>query len=412
MTNLVNRYSLRYLDSLAHKRAIRILLMILLFTGASPLITLRQGQYIAGGVAITILYLRSRSLVFKFRSFCELTVLLSICICYGLFIDYINSQTFNFLNIKIGIAILAGFLTASGIAKEELFNAIEKLVILALIIGLPIWVIALYRPEIIQLLPTYWFNGVEHRTLGIINFLWDGHKYITRFTGFGIEPGYMVFFTLIALWNRLRKAHSLRSWQSWLMVVAIFASQSTAGLILLPIVLWDTLKLRKLVLYIFIAGIFFGTLLLQIIIYQLEYKLFGSSSFAIRIKPYNFFFNAPWHEMLFGLGNYFLSNSLTMTGLIGWDSALRFAQTYGLINLLILLGLLVEANRKYVCVSVLAIGALFSQSIWLNPIFILLYFSEKNHSARRALIDARGMSRRIAARYGRPIVRPPVLGAL
>ncbi len=125
-----------------------------------------------------------------------------------------------------------------------------------------------------------------------------------------------------------------------------------------------------------------GTLLLllpgylyQFFSYQIEEKLIGSSSFAIRYDRYDFFTNRDLFDVLTGYGNHYYMNDIVLENLAGWDSFLQLAQVYGLWFPLFLIVALCWVNRKHWVAAIIIVATFFAQSIWMMPIIACFYFA-------------------------------------
>lgn len=352
------------------------LLVFLVFASGSPIFD--APAKVAGAlVVMLVILLKSR-----FRIGCRLSALIFlglltfVLLPYAIFLDLLWTGGFYIKSLGLWVAIVIGFVISSRVRKEDLFAAIRSCVMWTLVPGLLLWLLAVVFPSLVDFAPMINYGGFELRTLGVTNFQYaNGVLVLDRFTGFCSEPGLTQLFLNLALWSYLTQHGGKVRWQSLLIMVALVFTRSTTGIALMALVLVSTVPWRKLLVGAAALVLLLPGYVYQFLSYQIEEKLIGSSSFAIRYDRYDFFVNHYLLDVLTGYGNIYYRNIIVPGALAGWDSFLQLTQIYGLWLPLFLFMALGWVNRKYWVAAILIMATFFAQSIWILPIITCFYFS-------------------------------------
>lgn len=350
----------------------KIILYALIFSSASPVFEAAEKVFVLLIATILIVAINWRSMIFSMQSIIAIYVLSIIMLILAPLHD-MSYGSLDFNAVGFWLAMTLPFFIVACVEKEEFILAIEKIVLITLLIGLPIWVFCQFFPALITMMPQYTYGGFSHYTLLFVNFLTYG-ELSNRFVGFGSEPGLSQIFYTIALYSRLQRNNLKFDWFVLLLCIAIFLTKSTAGIFTLFIVLFLMVPVRKLIGYIalfspLLVGYVYGEF-----IYHLENKLLGSDSFGARYDRYFDFFNSNIVNILFGFGNSYYTEVIASAGIGGYDSLLQFSQRFGLISFFALLLIIFSANYKRPVLFVIIGLGFISQSIWLMPAICFFYY--------------------------------------
>lgn len=331
-------------------------------------------------LAATVLYLRF-DLIYRPKISDLILCLLFLMAFYlwPMVIDVWGGRTPKFVN-SLGIVVFAliGFLISFVISKKDFLDANERLSILSIVIGLPVFLYIIADPSNIEYVPSYSFKGqIRGYSLGFVNFLIHEYGLSGRFTGFAREPGVLQMLYLLALWNRLQRLGNKLDFLSILIITAIFFSKSTAGIAAMFMLLALSVDRKNAIIYLLLIGaisLYFRQEFLNIY----EYKLFGSYSFSVRYDRYSYFLSNDIFRLLTGHGNAGYDIFFGSQQLGGWDTVLMVTQRYGILGVLLIYGLLVYKNYRSPGIWIVIGLSFFSQSVWFYPIVSFFYFSRDN----------------------------------
>lgn len=352
-----------------------MLTSVLIFVSASPIFDI-SSKLIVSSVVLFIIYLINSSDVFVGkRSLFVLAVLLFILIAYGFVLDLIISIDFSYQGFGFALFIFLGFLLAQKVSRADFLSANEKIVKLSLAIGLPIFIFLQMFPELIQFGLNYTYGNFTGKTFVFLNVLGSEENFISRFTGFGSEPGLTQIFYLLALFSRLSRNGGRIDFFLFFVLVAIFLSRSTFGIFICSLLLAKLIPFRRYFQYSIILLPLAFFVLVDEINYHLSYKLIGSDSFSVRYDRYLEFFKGDFINILFGYGNSYYLNQIAPFDLGGFDSFLQVSQRYGLIFVFFLFFLILFSNKylRFPMFFIIIIG-FFSQYIWYLPVIAFFYF--------------------------------------
>ena len=352
------------------------LLVVLVFVSASPIFGAPEKVVGALMVMLALVVSGRFQVAFQLSALISFGLLTFALLPYVMFLDLVRSNEFYVKGLGFWVAMVAGFVISSQVHKEDLFAAIRSCVMWTLIPGLLLWLLAVLVPSLIDFGPLIEYGGLELRTFGVTNFQYaDDILVLDRFTGFASEPGLTQLFLNLALWSYLSQHAGRVRWQSMLIMVALVFTRSTTGIALMLLVLASTMPWRKLLVGIGALLLLLPGYLYRFFSYQIEEKLIGSSSFAIRYDRYDFLTNRDLFDVLAGYGNHYYMNEIVPENLAGWDSFLQLAQVYGLWFPLFLFVALCLVNRKHWVAAIIIVATFFAQSIWMMPIIVCFYFA-------------------------------------
>lgn len=354
-----------------------IILMAFFFISVSPIFGPVEKLSAAACIALTLILINGLSLKSDKSSLVGVVTLFIALVLYGAMLDSLNGFGIDINALGFWFIYLFSFLTATSATKEELLYANERLVILSLVVGIPIWIILSANPSMVLSTPTYTYGNFTHHTLFFVNFLI--HESVSeRFVGFASEPGLTQIFYTLALWFRLKRNSGNFDWQVILIIAAIFLGKSTAGLFTLMAIIALSVPKKNLIKILVMSLPFFVYFIYEEVLYHFENKLVGSDSFEYRYDRYNDFFGGNILSIILGHGNSYYSSVIANAGVGGFDSFLQVSQRYGLVICLSFFALLLLNNRRYPVVGFVVALGYFSQAIWLLPAIATLHFKNKN----------------------------------
>ncbi len=291
-------------------------------------------------------------------------------------VKYAGSE-FSFISAYFFLQIFYGLLIASIIGRRKLLMANERLVIIALLIGLPVHFFIIYDPSAINYFYDYTFYGSSHKTIGIINAAVIEGNYNGRFNSFAWEPGIMQMLINLGIYYRLQRTENKIDFYLILMICGIVLTRSTAGFAVCAIVLVNSGIFTKGKNILFFAAIlpFVLEKVLHELSYQITMKLGNSDSFAARYDRMAYVFN-DWDasDLLLGAGNVFYVTNLKFSSMGAWDSFGQMTQRFGLVFAAFVFLILFVANKKFLGAAIVIAVTFFSQTIWFAPFVASFYF--------------------------------------
>ena len=121
-----------------------------------------------------------------------------------------------------------------------------------LLVGVPAFILFLYFPNVIVSFFSYEYGGYTSNTIGFLNIHTSDNWISSRYSGFASEPGLLSTYICLALYSRTVKNYGNIDKYSMLMILAIFLSKSTAGIISMLFILLINLNRKQLLLYLFL----------------------------------------------------------------------------------------------------------------------------------------------------------------
>jgi len=361
---------------------------VFIFVSASPLFGIFSKLATTTCIVIAIYIVAHNRTIIRAKDLSILAALLFFVTIYGFILDYIFSSEISYQGLGFFLFVYFGFMVAQKVSRTNFFLANEALVGFTLIIGLPIYLLSLIYPEIVQFALNYNYGGFDNKTFIFTNLLMLDEYSIKRFVGFGSEPGLTQIFYLLALFSRLSRNGGKVDAFLLTVLMAIFFSKSTFGILVAILLLANLVPLKALIKYLIIFSPIIYFTLVDELAYHFSTKLVGSDSFSLRYDRYIEFFGSDLVNVIFGYGNYYYLSLIAPFDLGGWDSFLQVSQRYGLIFVFLLLLFLFVNNRKsqFPVFAVICLS-FFVQSIWFISVIAYFYFegcgAYENNSPRK-----------------------------
>lgn len=320
-------------------------------------------------------YLRSRKQVKKISVAVFLTFVFLIII--GVANDLIRlGDTEIKFPIYFFISVFSGLLLSQTYSAKDLIDANEIMVSKLIIISFGIHALTLVFPQVLDFGWNYTYDGTTRKTLLFANFAFESGYYTKRFNYIAWEAGAAAFLLALALARRLEK-YSKFDIISLVIIIAIFGTRSTAGLIMLFCVLLLYIKLNiKSILLVFLGIAITYPLIIEDINYHANEKIGNQDYVEGRYGRYEVTieeFDLP--DYVFGKGNKYYDDNYKFQNLGHWDSWGQMLQRYGLLAVLLVLLFILKSNLAWIY-KILLVMIFGSQSLWLTPLAVMVYFSQ------------------------------------
>lgn len=291
----------------------------------------------------------------------------------------INSLSeINVLTLFLPLCFILGFLISEKYKAEEYFHYIERLVFIIAIFSLIGVTIYTFLPSLVFQLPIYNYYHTSHSTAYIFNILTDEFGVVRRNAGIAWEPGAFQFILNLGLYLYIKCNAKVNLYKLVIYSIAIISTKSTAGLLIFLFITFGIfMKDRKARIIIIGTVIAFGGLIIQEILYQYEYKLFGSNAFEYRSEPLLNAFEVGKNYFL-GMGNsgfdiYYRSHYTPP-----WDSLGQILIRYGYPLLFFILLRLLNLLNGYKILFLILLVTFLSQNVWFFPLITPFYFIVSN----------------------------------
>lgn len=348
----------------------------IIFASASPLFPIEAKILTCSLSTILIIYLSERTFKLKTPDFISVVFIFLYLTLVGSIVDLGRSNYISPQGVGFAFLICLGFLLSQAITRDEFFRANEALVKFTLILGLPIHLVTIMYPGIIDAGVTYRHGEELHVTFFVTHVYLMGDEVSRRFVGFASEPGLSQVFYLMAIYSRSRENGGRIDWLIGMILLAIFLSRSTFGIVMVGLVSIISFGPVKTCKYIVLASPLIMTIVIDEFAYHLTSKLVGSESFGARYDRYSYLVENDLVSLAFGRGNVFYSETIAPSDLGGWDSFLQVVQRYGLFFMLYVFSCLLLNNiRNYAGIVFIISTAFFAQSIWILPAVSFFYFA-------------------------------------
>lgn len=342
-----------------------LVLMVVLLTG-SPLLEGAQKAVLLIGLVFYLLFrvriivrVRERLILFFAISVFFISFLMDV---YSAFNVGFNSLSFFYFFTSF----VFGYLVTKEIQFYDFMVKYELLIRVLTVISLFFYYLIILYPQILSFFQDYTYYHTTNKTVGVYNYVSSN-----RNSGFASEPGLFQFFIAIALWWRMINIKKIDI-VSMMYCLALITTKSTAGIIILILILIPFLTVRNALLILLSIG-FFSGFILDEITYQIEYKLLGSFAFQARLDPLvqavSVFLQNP-----FGIGSVKYTLLLDQKGIGAWDSFGQTALRFGIQGLLLMFMFLFFIYRKSISLFLIFFVTFASQGIWLLPLCVSIYF--------------------------------------
>ena len=279
------------------------------------------------------------------------------------------------LTAYVMVSFLVGFYVVQRYDLNEYLERFEKVAFW--LSALSLVGVALYRfiPAAVFWLPTYEFEGIQHRTVFALNFLIVEDDVVARNAGFTWEPGVLQFVINLGLFAAIGRFNGrVPLIRYCVYALALIATQSTLGLVVfigLNVLL--AVRNRNYRTALVVLGVVLAVPILRTVNYHAAYKLLGSDSFQGRWEPSAAAFSQAVRHPL-GIGNIDYQDSAESVSALSYDSYTVIALRYGVpLLVVILLCLFALARKSWPLAAIIAI-TFAAQSIWFVPVITPFYF--------------------------------------
>lgn len=385
-----------------------LLYIIILLTGGATVFARGFGDITH--ISTWIVLILSATTMYKQR----ISINKKFCVAVIVFLIYavattINNMVFSPLWVsKWLIFLFVSYIVCQDL-QHKLFPIIETIILQLSIISLFFWAIQVISPDTIYwIVKTFEFSqpfSEEADLVGniIVFTLTSNFNYfndfflISRNSGFAWEPGAMASFLTVAIFcNIIRTRATIKgNWSLAILLITLFSTQSTTGIVTVGIMVFLWLLVNKKYLY--------TILLIPIMLYVFNLPFVGDKLIEeyIAIEDLNLdtmhdemelsrmqSLTVAWDEFkrhpILGLGGNMGGSWLQQHG---YDVAIfsgigELLARYGIIMSILFVCLL---SRSILCINrlfrtkngyllyVVMIGTMFSFGIWSQPFFIVLW---------------------------------------
>lgn len=288
--------------------------------------------------------------------------------------------TYSMVNFMYPCYFLCGYFIAKNIGKQKFYKVFENIMFIVAILSLIGMSIYYISPNIIRSFPTYYFNDRTHRTIYFFNYIFEDDWMNVRNSGIAWEPGLFMVILNVALNLAIRNSDKKKLFFRVLVYgVAIILTRSTIGYFVFLINILTLIKKdKKYLILVVLLVISLSTLISAEIVYQLEYKLSGSTSFDARFSPMVNAFNSSWY-LPFGMGSTKYNEVYEALNLGSFDSWTQILLRFGFLTLFCVLERIFKIYKKDGrTLAIILIMCFFSQPIWGYLLFTVMYYIEED----------------------------------
>ncbi|WP_366922141.1 hypothetical protein MFMK1_002583 [Metallumcola ferriviriculae] len=348
---------------------------ILILASFSPLLS----QPIKAALVLMLLVVNFKYLL-KFRKNKIITLGIFIAIfTLSLALDLRNISSIsqmNILNLYFPMCILLGYVISEKYTLTRFYYLLDKIIIVLAVFSLIGVLIYTFIPNLVTYLPSYNYYHTTHRTAYIFNVLTNGpNGILKRNAGIAWEPGAFQFIANLGIYAYLKTNKKISLFRIGIYALAIITTRSTAGILIFMAV---TFKLfiedKKARVLILSSVLIFGGLILEELIYQFRYKLFGSFAFEIRLQPLLHAFNEGKNYFM-GMGNSGFDIYYRNVTTPPWDSFGQIFIRYGYPLFIFIIFQLLRLIKNQKVLFIILVITLSSQNIWFFPLVTPFYFS-------------------------------------
>ena len=350
-------------------------IIILILASFSPLLS----QPIKAALVLILLIINYKYFL-KFRK--NKIIILGIFIAIftlSLTLDLRNVSSLSqihILNLYFPMCILLGYVISEKYTLNRFCYLLDKIIIVLAVFSLIGVFIYTFIPNIVTYLPSYNNYHTTHRTAYIFNVLTNGpNGILKRNAGIAWEPGAFQFIANLGLYAYLKTNKKISLFKIGIYSLVVITTKSTAGiLIFLAITFKLFIEDKKARVLILSSVLIFGGLILEELIYQYRYKLFGSFAFEIRLQPLLNAFNEGRNHF-FGMGNSGFDIYYRNVTTPPWDSFGQIFIRYGYPLFIFINFRLLRLIKNQKVLFIIIVITLSSQNIWFFPLLTPFYFS-------------------------------------
>lgn len=297
-----------------------------------------------------------------------------------------DTQPYSIVNFMYPCYFLCGFWVARRYDKQQFYTIFEWIIFVCACLSLVGMSLYFICPSHITSFPAYTYNGSTHRTLFFFNYLFAGEAgevMIVRNSGIAWEPGLFQILLSLAFQIAIQKYDRYRLFaRVAVYVVAGALTRSTLGYLMIVLnLIVLMIKHRKYIFLVLGVAAVGAPFIFDELLYQLQYKLAGSSAFEARFTPLVNAFKIAWKRP-FGIGSTYYNAVYEELELGAYDSYMQIFLRYGYPILIYVMAKLYKIFRKdnWAMALILAIGFL-SEPIWGSVLTIVFYYLESSKKA-------------------------------
>lgn len=304
-----------------------------------------------------------------------------ICFGFPMVLDIfntLNGQPYSLVNLMYPCYFACGYFVAKKYDKDEFYIILERITFAFAILSLVGMSVYFINPSLIYSFPSYVMNDNTHRTIFFFNYLFDGNWMAIRNSGVAWEPGAFQILLNIVFQIAIQKYSGKKLFgRVCLYSVAVVLTRSTIGYVVLAINLFSLVKKHRKYLRMVIAiALICSAFIVSELIYQLQYKLWGSMAFSARYEPMINAIRYSWYRP-FGLGSTGYDAVYETAKLGSFDCYTQILLRFGYPLLFYVFGRLSKIFRKdNKYIAIILIVSFFSEPIWGGVLMTTIYFLE------------------------------------
>lgn len=288
---------------------------------------------------------------------------------------------FNILNLYFPLCIILGYVISEKYTLNTFFYILDKVIFTLAIFSLVGVFIYTFIPNVVNYLPTYNYYHTTHKTAYFFNILTNGpNGILNRNAGIAWEPGAFQFIVNLGLYSYLKtnKKTSLRKIAIY--SAAVITTKSTAGIFIFIAITFKLFLEDKKARFLILSSVLvFGGLIMEELIYQYRYKLYGSYAFQIRLEPLLNAYSVG-KKKFFGMGNSGFDIFYRSVTTPPWDSIGQIFIRYGYPLFIFIIIRLLKLIKAQKILFVILIVTFSSQNVWFFPIVTPFYFNFEKRS--------------------------------
>lgn len=305
-------------------------------------------------------------------------LLFNFFLLIGIINDFRNistSSNIHILSLYYPLSIFLGFIISQKYEKGELLFLFDKVIYFFAVCSLVGVLIYTFFPGLVYSFPVYHYYHTTRHTAFLFNFLiGDGGEVLTRNSGVAWEPGAFQFLLNLGLYAYISTNKRVSILKIFLYAFVIFTTKSTAGILILTIIIFKIMIYDKRMRWLFVLLIvIFSIPIIEEIGYQYNQKLFGSYAFQSRFEPMVNAFRIGFHHPL-GLGNLGYDFNYRILNLGAFDSYGQIIVRYGFGLIAVVLISLQKIFRDDRILFFIIFITFASLSIWFLPLITPFYF--------------------------------------
>ena len=359
-----------------HSKMFEVLVLILI--SVSPLIP----NSLKAAVVFVIVIFNIKYVKKVNKNKTTLLILMAMIFLIGLINDFGNINTIselNILSLYFPLCILLGFILSTKYNRTQYLVSIEKIIFVFAVLSLFGVLIYTLAPSLVYRFPTYNYYHTTRHTGFIFNFVIsdEGHV-VARNSGIAWEPGVFQFLVNIGVHAYLQTTIKVEKFKILTYALVILTTGSTAGMLIFAITTFRVIFFDKRIRWVFLLMIaLFSGQIKDELIYQYNYKLFGSYAFDSRLEPMKNAFRVAIESPL-GLGNVGYNQNLRQLNIGAWDSYGQIVVRYGYGMLTLILVSLYNILKEDKVLFFILVITFSSQGIWFTPLITPFYFMTTN----------------------------------